>query len=213
MAEDKDGDDFLDDGVQLHEHPEWQSLDDISLILRVNRGKWWLPLSRRYELRLDEYAEEKLTSVNFRKGLADYFLNNASIAPSEAAKVENFRDTQARVETMIFCGRPTLPSGQSLLHSYALNFPNSWLTLTPVHPQPRILDFSTNSVRTCQIYLMTNSTGMSGSLMLWKNTVSATSTEDTLGTTHVMAGWRYLSVRPAGTPSIVSSKSKTRFQM
>jgi len=65
-----------------------------------------LPLSRRYELRLDEYAEEKLTSVNFRKGLADYFLNNASIAPSEAAKVENFRDTQARVETMIFCGRP-----------------------------------------------------------------------------------------------------------
>jgi len=36
MVEDKDGDDFLDDGAQLHEHPEWQSLDDISLIIRVS---------------------------------------------------------------------------------------------------------------------------------------------------------------------------------
>jgi len=33
MAEDKDSNNFLDDSVQLHEHPEWQSLDDISLIL------------------------------------------------------------------------------------------------------------------------------------------------------------------------------------
>ena len=104
MAEDKDSE-FLKNGAQLHEHPEWQSLDDISLILRVKYGEWRLPLSRRYELRLDEYAEEK-PSVDFRKGLADYLRNNPSIAPSEAAKVKTFRETQAQVETMVFCGRP-----------------------------------------------------------------------------------------------------------
>ena len=163
-------------------------------------------------LRLDKYAEEK-PSVNFSRGLADYLRSNPSIAPSEAAKVKNFRETQDQVETMVFCGRPTLPSGQSLLHCYARNFPNSWLTLIPVHPQLRTLDFSTNSVRKCQIYLMTNSTGMTASLVSWKITVSVTSTGDTLDATHVMAGWRYMSVRPAGTPSTVSSKSKTRFQM
>ena len=46
MAEDKDSE-FLKNGAQLHEHPEWQSLDDISLILRVKYGEWRLPLSRR----------------------------------------------------------------------------------------------------------------------------------------------------------------------
>jgi len=40
MAEDKDDDDFLDNGAQLHEHPEWQSLDDISLILQAKYGEW-----------------------------------------------------------------------------------------------------------------------------------------------------------------------------
>ena len=107
MAEDKDSDDFLKNGAQLHEHPEWQSLDDILLILWVKYGEWRLPLSRRYELRLGEYAEEKLTlSVNFHKGLADYLRNNPSTAPSEAAKVKTFHETQAQVETMVFCGHP-----------------------------------------------------------------------------------------------------------
>ena len=108
MAEDKDSDDFLDDGAQLHEHPEWQYLDNILLVFQVKYGEWWLPLSRRDIV--DEYAKERLNqptpSVNFHKGPADYLRNNPSMAPSEAAKVENFRDTQARVETMIFCGRP-----------------------------------------------------------------------------------------------------------
>ena len=109
MAKEKDSDDF-DDGAQLHEHPEWQSLDNISLILQVQYGEWWLPLSRRYEWRLDEYAEEKLDQlkplVNFRKGPADYLRNNTSMAPSESAKVKNFRATQAEAENMVFCGRP-----------------------------------------------------------------------------------------------------------
>jgi len=39
MAKEKDSDDF-DDGAQLHEHPEWQSLDNISLILQVQYGEW-----------------------------------------------------------------------------------------------------------------------------------------------------------------------------
>jgi len=40
MAKDKDSDDFLNNGAQLHEHPEWQSSDDISLILQVKYGEW-----------------------------------------------------------------------------------------------------------------------------------------------------------------------------
>jgi len=40
MAEDKDDDDFLDNGAQLDEHPEWQSLDHISLILQAKYGEW-----------------------------------------------------------------------------------------------------------------------------------------------------------------------------
>jgi len=46
--------------------------------------------SKRYELRLDKYTEEKLIpSVNFCKGLANYLRNNIFMAPSEAAKVAN----------------------------------------------------------------------------------------------------------------------------
>jgi len=33
IAKDKDSDDFLRNSVQLHEYPEWQSLDHILLIL------------------------------------------------------------------------------------------------------------------------------------------------------------------------------------
>jgi len=40
MAEDKDSDDFLDDGAQLHEHPEWQYLDNILLVFQVKYGEW-----------------------------------------------------------------------------------------------------------------------------------------------------------------------------
>jgi len=40
MAKEKDSDDFLDNAAQLHEYPEWQSLDNISLILQVQYGEW-----------------------------------------------------------------------------------------------------------------------------------------------------------------------------
>jgi len=40
MAEDKDSNDFLNNDAQLYEHPEWQSLDYISLILQVKYGEW-----------------------------------------------------------------------------------------------------------------------------------------------------------------------------
>jgi len=40
MAEDKDSDDFLRNSVQLHEYPEWQSLDHILLILQVKYSEW-----------------------------------------------------------------------------------------------------------------------------------------------------------------------------
>jgi len=40
MAEDKDSDDFLRNNIQLHEYPEWQSLDHILLILRVKYSEW-----------------------------------------------------------------------------------------------------------------------------------------------------------------------------
>ena len=109
MAKEKDSDDF-DNGAQLDEHPEWQSLDNISLILQVQYGEWWLPLSRRYEWRLDEYAEEKLDQltplVNFRRGPEDWFKNNPPKAPSSAADTSQFMKRQERSNEMIFCSRP-----------------------------------------------------------------------------------------------------------
>ena len=108
--EDEDSDNFLDNGVQLHEHPEWQSLNEVSLFLRVKNGKGCLSLSRKKILILEEDAaqrQDQLTPlVTLRKGPADWFNNNSPKAPSSAANTSQFKKRQERPNEMIFCGRP-----------------------------------------------------------------------------------------------------------
>ena len=51
-----------------------------------------------------------------------------------------------------FAVAPTLTIRRFLLHCYVHNFPNSWWTLTLVHPRLPILNFFTSSATICQIY-------------------------------------------------------------
>ena len=84
------------------------------------------------------------------------------MAPFEAAEVETFSCNagSSRDDGLLWSSLLYLLGSPSYIAMPTI-FLNSWLT--PVHPQLRTLDFSTNSVRTCQIYLMMNLTGMTSS--------------------------------------------------